>query len=984
MIHLNPHRPDEPKKFLVNDPAELPLGASGCQTLFLDFETWSGDRRQGGLNPWAGHRICGAALTWDEHPHSYYVPVRHNGLGPHNMEVPTFQRWLHDVVGGCIAWANHNVGRFDAHFARADGAEFRGELHDTLVYSKLIESDRGFSGDGYGLDALSSDWLGEDIDLHDQAVQAHLLGMRPKSKDYADVPSDLMGAYACQDVVTNRKLYRHCLAERDRIVSTQCERFGTIWEIETRLTPVLYDIEERGLRVDPMELRVKQFQILRELIELQEEIHQRTGYPAEPSNSGDCAELLLNKYGLPVLGWTDKSNPSFDKETLKAYLRHPTVLQSEEMTWVVSKLLHYRKRHTQLTFFVDPYLKRQVDGVLHPSYNQLVRTGRLSSSGPNAQQLDKEAKALVHPTPGMSFVSTDAASVEFRLICLPADEPIITEHGVKPMGWVVENKPRVLSCNGIALQFSRVTASWSIGVQPVLKVTLEDGTIIRCTHDHGFMRKKCDWFLDERINARDLRVGDSLEHVHEDESGAYPKWEVNGHIFCKHRLNLIKESITSEIHHKDEDKRNWHIDNLEELSAFDHKSLHNRLRWERLTPEERETLSNARREYIKKGREAFAEKHPSWTKECERCGADIRVTECSSYVKYCSQECYRKSKKGRGPEKPCEMCGTVMKLHPKSVRKFCCQDCYTRHKRGEPSLYAPVSGSDNHRVVSVEPDGEVECFQITVDDWHTYVHECGLVSFNCHYSQDRVALDAYAKDPDADFHALVATMCGIKRRPAKTVNFCVAYGGGKERVLSLLSQDMELVGGMLDVAKQLVAEGRVHPDQQNAAFEALCRKRAEDVYRQYHSSFPGIKRITRQAALLMKTTGYAFNEYGRVRRLPERAAFRTLNSITQGLASDIIKYGMIQLAPRYNSWSRSVGLEMAANVHDEVLMELPNPVAHDQGVLSKIVTTLETLRYPLRVPIRFGCGVSDRDWREAGSDDAMVRVDRSLAKEEAA
>jgi DNA polymerase I-like protein with 3'-5' exonuclease and polymerase domains len=670
VIWLNADQPDKPRKFLVTCPEELPPSAMAAR-LYLDFETRSGDRKRPADNPWAGDRISGAAVTWDDHPHAYYVPVRHNAPNDRwNLPVETFRAWLRDTVRTATWWGNHNV-KFDAHFADADGATFTGEIADSLNMSKLVDSDRGYGRGGYGLDSLSSDWLGEMIDVHDQAVQAYL--QSAGSKDYADVPADVMGSYACQDVLTNRGLFAHLHSERDAC-ARQSPRFPLIWEVERKLTPVLWDMERRGLRVDPLELKKRQLVLYTELSILEEEIHKLTGYPAQPSKTADCYEILVNRFGLPVLSWTDEeydssgkvkkeARPSFDKDALKQYALHPDVVSDERRSQVVGLMQRYKKRHTMLTFFVEPFLRRQVDGRLHPVYNQLVRTGRMSAKAPNSQQQTPESKELILPdSDDDEFLSCDASQIEFRLIA--------------------------------------------------------------------------------------------------------------------------------------------------------------------------------------------------------------------------------------------------------------------------------------------------------------------------HYSRDRSVLDAYERDPDTDFHRWVADMCGTGRDPAKTINFCMGYGGGKKKVLAQLASNMEVVASMAEKAEQLVQEGKISPLQKRYAFEALCGARAEDVYRTYHATLPGLKRVTNQAALTCKTTGYVFNEYGRIRRMPAKASWRAFNSMTQGLAMDIMKAGMVATAPRFCQYTRDLGIDLRINVHDEDAFHGRRETLSRPDVQATVVRTLERALVPLRVPMRFEAKLTRGRWRAEKTD--RVAVDRSL------
>lgn len=646
--------------FLVEDASELP-DCSHKDVLYLDVETNSFDPTTGGLNPWKGHRIAGVAVTYDDCPYAWYVPVRHEDKR-WNIDESSFKRWLHDTVSTCKLWVNHNV-KFDAHFCAADGAVFQGRLFCTLVMAKLINSDRGVGG-GYGLDALSADWLGVNIDAHDQAVQAYLGGIRlprnKKAKNYALVPADIMGPYACQDVLTTRALYKYELKKHAEYL-VETPTFDLIWNIEQRLTPVLYDMEVHGLSVNAQELMVSEYVIRNKLILLHETMESLAGRTIDPTSNSSCFDILCNAHGLPVLGWTEEGEPSFDKEALTSYLLHPKVERESNLNVLVTKILEYRKLNTLLTFFVEPFQQHAVDGIMHPEYNQLVRTGRMSCKRPNAQQNSKASKALIHPRAGKAYLCCDASQIEFRLMAM--------------------------------------------------------------------------------------------------------------------------------------------------------------------------------------------------------------------------------------------------------------------------------------------------------------------------YAGDEAVLQAYAQDPDTDFHSWVAKMCGIPRKPAKNVNFCIGYGGGKKKVLAQLSANMDLMGVLKDAVDKMIVEGKIASSQRDQVFDEMCRMRAENVYDDYHATLPGIRKITDRAAKLILKTGYVVNKYGRRRYLPAKAAWRGFNSLTQGLASDIIKGGMVALAPRYNEKMRRAGIDMCINVHDEITFEGDAALMRAPETVSYCVSHLERPLVPLGVPIRFSHAVSNTCWADADSDKVEARVE---------
>lgn len=627
---------------LVQDLSELP-NLKNAESLYLDVEMTSFDPKEKALRPYHGHRICGFSATADDVPGAWYVPVRctHEKW---NVPLKPVLRWLDDTINSCRNWVNHVV-KFDAHCLRQDGIDFNCRLVDTNALAKVVKSDRY----SYELDTLSREWLEEDVSPYGDRLKAYLVGC--KSKNYGDVPGDIIGEYGCQDALTVRKLYEYLLRRRH-------EQTEKVWETEILLTPVLFDMEVTGLYVDPLELAKKELVVLYQLSQLEEQLHELIGFPIRPHTNADCFETLCNKYGLPVLGRTDKKEPSFDKAAMISYRAHPLVRESKELTTIVTKIQRYRKLHTLYGFFIKPYQEHQVDGIMHPNYNQVVRTGRLSCRRPNSQQLSKEAKELIHPPKDKVIVSWDYSQIEFRLIA--------------------------------------------------------------------------------------------------------------------------------------------------------------------------------------------------------------------------------------------------------------------------------------------------------------------------HYIKDEKVIAAYRENPDTDFHSWVSEMCNIPRDPAKNVNFAIAFGGGKLKVVSMLALDMELVSSLADKVEQFVKEGKIRPSQKTQVFDLLCHKRGEQVYQEYHDTLPGIKRITRRASNNLVSRGYVFNAYGRQRHLPVQASYRAFNTIIQSCAADVIKERTVALAPRYNSFMRDLGVDFFASVHDETGEYAPKELLEDETTLKKMKKMFEDTLVKFRVPMRIACGASAKNWAIASGDTGKI------------
>ncbi len=385
--------------------AELP-DLSNCRNLYADFETTSGDKSKTSVNPYHNCDVLGIAITVDDNPNAYYVPVGHAHGG--NLDRGDVTLWWQQTLATCKVWVNHNV-KYDAHVSRnCLGITPDCSFYDTMNIAKVVDSDRGLTG-GYGISALSAAWLHDDIKVLEDAFKPYLF----RNKDYGVIPSDLMGEYACQDVLTGRRIHKYLEAS----LPDQCR---PVAKVENELTRVLFDAEVEGMCVDPKQLKIKEFTLLRRLLQIDEELTEIVGRSFRPHVSDDCFDVLCNQYGLPIMAWTDaedddgneiRGNPSFDKAALIRYAAHP--LAPVE---VVELIREYRSLNTLNNLFVKKYQEIEVEGKLHPSYNQTVRTGRMSCKRPNAQQLSKAAKLLIIPPAGYSFISIDYSQIEFRLI----------------------------------------------------------------------------------------------------------------------------------------------------------------------------------------------------------------------------------------------------------------------------------------------------------------------------------------------------------------------------------------------------------------------------------------------------------------------------------------------------------------------------------------------------------------------------------------
>lgn len=374
------------------------------KTLYMDLETTSCDDKKDSLNPWRDCWVAGIAIAVDDSP-CFYIPVHHRKDLEQCFPREAVVKWLRDVMSSCSEWVNHNV-KYDVHALANDfGLLWQGRLIDTRTQAKLLYSDLF----NFGLKQLAERWLGRKITDLGDVVKSHLKG----SKDFGVVHPRIMGKYAATDVQVNRDLWNFIDTKLDPSL-----RF--IQELEIDVTSMLIDIEREGMRIDPIHVDKAELISRIRMLNINDKIYEITGKLINPKSPDDCYDYFCNCKGLPILKYTDAGNASFDKDTLPMYNGMVGVPPG-----LVSLMQEYRDLSNFTGLFTSTYRELNIDGVLHSDYNQCVRTGRMSVSQPNSQQLNETAKGLILPKVGYTLVSHDYSQIEFRLITHYMQDPNI-------------------------------------------------------------------------------------------------------------------------------------------------------------------------------------------------------------------------------------------------------------------------------------------------------------------------------------------------------------------------------------------------------------------------------------------------------------------------------------------------------------------------------------------------------------------------------
>ncbi len=210
-----------------------------------------------------------------------------------------------------------------------------------------------------------------------------------------------------------------------------------------------------------------------------------------------------------------------------------------------------------------------------------------------------------------------------------------------------------------------------------------------------------------------------------------------------------------------------------------------------------------------------------------------------------------------------------------------------------------------------------------------------------HVSEDKKMIELFLKGEDihrataAEINNLSLSQITDKiRRTAKELNFGIIYGMG--------SFGFSMRAGISrDDAKKFI----------NAYFE----------------KFQGVANYMREIRELAKKNGYVETEIGRRRYIPEinssnfqlqSAAERmAINMPIQGLASDIMKIAMLNVAKEFEN---NPSVLMLLQVHDEIILEVREDLAEE--VAQKIKNIFENA-YKLKVPLVANISIGD-NWGE--------------------
>ena len=367
--------------------------------------------------------------TFDgEQPMTYLVPLSHPAS-------PLLGSWrkVMAIIGREInrsgkPFVNANI-KFDARwvFAQA-GVDLSDRIEwDTTVSSQLVDTEARTrlkirAARDFGIE----EW--DDFDLG-----------TPGAAERVDLIQ--LGEYAARDTYYTWKIEEE---HRDQMFLTgdeepfdsddiQMARLGKVATYVSMPTvKTLTKVEQRGflLDVDWVHAKIEEMDALR--LKACEDILGLYGTAPAPAPAKDgVTTAATSKWfqgfvaqaieagDLRVTARTDSGNAQWNKAVL--------IAQQRQGSPAADALLRHRDATKTLEFLRSWLELRDPNNVIHATYNVgFVKTGRLSSSNPNVQQISARLKPAFIPRPGHVLLDLDYSQVELRVAAfISRSQPMI-------------------------------------------------------------------------------------------------------------------------------------------------------------------------------------------------------------------------------------------------------------------------------------------------------------------------------------------------------------------------------------------------------------------------------------------------------------------------------------------------------------------------------------------------------------------------------
>lgn len=367
-------------------------------------------------------------------------------------------------------WVFANA-KFDMHMLANTGIEVRGKLVDTQVMHALL-----YEEEPHGLKEMARTLLGwKWTDFGDtfgkirkgycvcggtEASHNNKAGFCKKTgcsvfrqagpldwlNRAAATNMDLLVDYAANDAYGTWHVFKKlddelARAKTDSLYHDTWPFINTMWDYfyrtEVPFTRVLYACERNGLKVNKKYLEDISPGIVKDLSDIRFKINNIVGRILNPNSNPQKIQYFIEENGIKPMkmtkgGKSGNKQPAVDSKFL-AYVARDYA--GTEVGEVAALINHHEEVHKQYGTYIEKMPGRlDTNNRVHPRLNQdIARTGRLSSSDPNLQNItggekDKfQLRKAFIPEPGYDMIVADYSQLEMRLLAAAAQEPAMMD-----------------------------------------------------------------------------------------------------------------------------------------------------------------------------------------------------------------------------------------------------------------------------------------------------------------------------------------------------------------------------------------------------------------------------------------------------------------------------------------------------------------------------------------------------------------------------
>lgn len=342
---------------------------SGEKTIGLDIESSDPNLTAKGPGFIRGDaRAVGVSIaTLDR---AWYFPIGHLGGG--NMDRGAVSAYLRDLLSVQDRYVCGANLQYELEGLTSEDIHIKSRLVDVQIAEALIDEESVSTS----LEALCNKYLGggKDETLLKRAADDCGLSKDVKGNLWK-LHSKYVGPYAEYDAQAPLLIFKA------QLETLKAEGLESIFTLESKLLPLLWQMRRRGIRMD-LE-RAKRLSTKLKLAEedLRYAMKIRYGCDIEENSGGQIA-MVCDRLGIKYAR-TEAGNPSFTADFIEGTI-HP----------FFDDLSDLRELSGLRNKFVDGWILDNVVGdKIHPQWRQCAsdeggtRTGRMAAANPNPQQI---------------------------------------------------------------------------------------------------------------------------------------------------------------------------------------------------------------------------------------------------------------------------------------------------------------------------------------------------------------------------------------------------------------------------------------------------------------------------------------------------------------------------------------------------------------------------------------------------------------------